>query len=557
VTAHSRNTAALAAFTMVAAVGCSSSSHGLAAAPVGVPMTSIGRACGLHPDTVPPVVTGVTLSSRSINLSHGAQQLVVTIDAKDQSADGPPSGVKEVQVEFSGPGALPDAHLALASGTPGNGIWRAIVPIPVMTRPGRWRIINVEVVDNDGNGNTYSHGYGPGYSGPTDIVLRGWGDFFTVAGSAPAPPAPKAPTFVGLIASRRSIDIRSRIQAVHVTARWAGAPAYHVTVAASTPGRTPHHPLRARLRKSADGRWRGVLVFRPGMRPGEWQLGVTAEFGPHSNPQATSGSGSPAAGQPAPTTIDVDSVRDPTPPVVSSVSVRPFGATANPGDRLTVIAHVADPQSGVRNIGIEFRAAGGGEGSELGAKLTRRGDHWIGHFRVRRCSANGHWRLYNVDAHNRAFGHLNLFGKRELRRSGLAASFTVAGGEFDDPVPTVVSATRNGDQLTLDFSEGVRNVSSASLTVYRHAASGFEFGRGPLTITAISCRRNGAPVDCTGRSGLVTSTTLTVPGAPPPIPKLPATFSFGVLANQGVVVGQLSDELGRPMTWTDQVWPPD
>ena len=109
------------------------------------------------PDTTPPQVTNISLSSSSIDVSSGPQPLTVTLTLTDDvsganpNADAlfgvvglrSPSGIQE-QILFQG-------DFSLISGTNLNGSWRATHTIPRYSEAGTWTIDFISLEDNAAN----------------------------------------------------------------------------------------------------------------------------------------------------------------------------------------------------------------------------------------------------------------------------------------------------------------------------------------------------------------------------------------------------------------------
>jgi hypothetical protein len=98
--------------------------------------------------------------------------------------------------------------------------------------------------------------------------------------------------------------------------------------------------------------------------------------------------------------------------------------------------------------------------------------------------------------------------------------------------------------ITLDFTEGVKNVTDSTLAVFARAPASTRF-QAPLSISNVVCSDGTGTVACTGNGGLVTSAVLTVPD-------VAAGQDYEVWANQGSVTSQLTDGAGNPLDWSYQ-----
>jgi hypothetical protein len=98
--------------------------------------------------------------------------------------------------------------------------------------------------------------------------------------------------------------------------------------------------------------------------------------------------------------------------------------------------------------------------------------------------------------------------------------------------------------ITLDFSEGVKNVTDSTLDVFALAPASARF-QTPLAISHIVCSDGTGTVACSGSGGLVTSAVLTVPD-------VSAGRNYQVWANPDSVTSQLTDGAGNPLDWSFQ-----
>jgi hypothetical protein len=159
-----------------------------------------------------------------------------------------------------------------------------------------------------------------------------------------------------------------------------------------------------------------------------------------------------------------------------------------------------------------------------------------------RCELSGSWRIDAVVT-DRA-GNSADYPSSKLIAAGLPGSLSVTSDPGDVVAPSVQNATASAaaHTITLDFSEGVKNVSPSTLSVFatQPALTRYEH---PLQIAAISCS-NGTPgaIGCDGSEGMVTAATLSVPS-------LVEGQSYRLWANLNAVISQLTDAAGNPVTW--------
>jgi hypothetical protein len=136
------------------------------------------------------------------------------------------------------------------------------------------------------------------------------------------------------------------------------------------------------------------------------------------------------------------------------------------------------------------------------------------------------------------------FSSKKLLAAGLPGQLPVTSHPGDSVAPSVKSATASAahHMITLDFSEGVKNVTDSTLTVYALAPVSARFHT-PLAVSGVVCSDGTGTVPCSGSGGLVTSAVLTVPD-------VTAGHDYEVWANQGSVTSQLTDAAGNPIDWS-------
>jgi hypothetical protein len=96
-------------------------------------------------------------------------------------------------------------------------------------------------------------------------------------------------------------------------------------------------------------------------------------------------------------------------------------------------------------------------------------------------------------------------------------------------------------QVILNFSEGVKHVSTSTLTVYALSPAKDRF-KSAAPVSAITCSDGIHTVNCSGAGGLATSAVLTVPS-------LASGGEYQVYANLRQVTSQLTDGNGNPTNW--------
>jgi hypothetical protein len=175
-------------------------------------------------------------------------------------------------------------------------------------------------------------------------------------------------------------------------------------------------------------------------------------------------------------------------------------------------------------------------------KKTANGD-WVGTTKVKRCVPSGKYKL-SVSTDDVA-GNGHYYSTKQLAKAGLTSTVDVTSKHGDRENPYVYSAATLDAQswLILNFSEGVANVNTTTLTVYALSPASSRY-QTPTDVTDVTCYNASSdnPVDCAGADGLVTSAVLTVPS-------LAAGKKYQIYANLNQVTDQLTDGNRNAMQW--------
>jgi hypothetical protein len=248
-------------------------------------------------------------------------------------------------------------------------------------------------------------------------------------------------------------------------------------------------------------------------------------------------------------------------PSLKSLSLSPssIDSTAGP-EQVTVTAKAADARSGVRYIDVNgsirhgingvahgaypFAAAGVGfqSSADFHVRLRKNANgDWVGTTTVRRCVPSG---TYKLDADVRdVAGNDHNYSSTQLAKAGITSTVDVTSKHGDVVAPYVYSAATYGPErkLFLNFSEGVANVNTSTLTVYPLSPASTRYTK-PATVTGITCSNGTETIDCSGSGDLVTSAYLVVSGFKP-------GKKYDVYANLNQVTPQLVDGNRNAMDW--------
>jgi hypothetical protein len=538
---------------------------GVAAAAILAPLwaaapASAASLCAPPADTVAPQITSLTLSTPSVDLNSGSRVVTITAGAIDTSGNGTASGVKAIQVELRGPRRFGESNLTLASGTAIDGVWTGTYTVPKAGPAGAWSINFVFLEDAAHNSQTYSNGTTNADS-PTDIRLQsGWDTTFTVTGTGPTPPAKVKPgPLTGFTMSPQSVNTTKAAKVVHVTATFsAPLPKHLLLFFIRTGGRGIQQPGRVLFKQTSPGHWTGKVTVHRWAGDETARPELFASYGPNVRPRGKNFSPQELTVKHFASKLTIVSGVDKTRPVLTSLTFSPPTVNTTSGAQtVTVTATASDTQSGVKRINANLYINNGSNGSAAGfypfpglgffrssnlnVKFTRSGNQWIGTVKFRECVPSGNWKI-NAFVTDRA-GNATFYSSKKLIAAELPGTLAVTSthGDVDPPSIRGAVALDYDHSIVLDFTEGVKNVSTSTLSVFDLKPTATRF-QSTTPVTSIDCYRLGTLVDCSGSGGLVTSAVLFVPA-------VKGEAKFQVYANLNSVTSQLTDGAGNPLGW--------
>jgi hypothetical protein len=529
---------------------------------------SAASLCAPPADTVPPQVTGLTVSTQTVDLNSGSRTVTITADASDTSGNGAASGVKSIFVFLRGAREFNNAKLTLASGTAASGTWTGTFTVPKTGRAGTLSVESVEAQDAAHNFQDYSM-YGKTPQSPTDVSLQaGWDTSITITGTPPAPPKRVAAgklTSFGFTPA--AVNSTAAVRKVHVTAAFSSpqpsrAGVDFVTV--SGRGRE----FDGKITHASGDQWTGTVRIPRWVGDINLRAQLFAGYPAKDAPRFRNVNADQLELRHFPTKLAVTSGVDKTPPVLKTLSFSPSSVNTTTGKQtVTVTATASDALSGVRNVNVNLninRAEEASAGASAPATgfypyagigyeqngfanfpLKLVGGNWVGTATFRECVPSGDWHV-TANLGDRA-GNNAYYSPKKLVAAGLPGSLTVTSTAGDVEPPEVRDATASGADhtITLDFTEGVKNVTTSTLSVYavKPAATRYQ---STSAVTAMTCSNGTTTVDCSGSGGLVTSAVLTVP-------TLVGGAVYQVYANLGAITSQLTDGTGNPLSWNGSV----
>jgi hypothetical protein len=564
--------------TAIAVVAVAAVTPLAAAAPAVAAAPSISRLCAPPADTVPPQLTSLTFNTTTIDLSKGVRSVTVTAHATDTAA-GVASGVADIEIDLSQSREGFGTDLNLVSGTSTDGTWKGSVRL---TRDGTWSVDELDVVDGQGNDQIYGRN-GKTLHSPTDLRLHpDWDSSVTVTGHRPAHPSHPAGKLGKLTAFRlapKAVNTTHHAKTVKVTATFSGhrpsfvdllldsegsgvefntasfSKAKGASIAAATrgfarvaSGKTASAAFFfkvARLKRTSHDHWVGHVKI------GRWLGHLVADpnlftvFDASGTPRFKAFDSDRLKALHFTHSLKITSGVDSTKPALTELSVTPTSVDTTSGSQLvTVTATATDKQSGVAFAQAQLVSPQGQEarGSSQTFRLTRQGNVWTGQAKIRECVPDGTWRVsLDLVDHAENFAH---YSSKTLLAAGLPGQLSVTSHPGDSVPPSVKGGTASaaGHMVTLDFSEGVKNVTDSTLSVFALAPASARF-QSPLAISGIVCSDGTGTVACSGSGGLVTSAVLTVPD-------VTVGHDYEVWANQDSVTSQLTDGAGNPLDWS-------
>jgi hypothetical protein len=160
---------------------------------------------------------------------------------------------------------------------------------------------------------------------------------------------------------------------------------------------------------------------------------------------------------------------------------------------------------------------------------------------VRPCVIGGDWSIL-AEVTNHVFSTAS-YQWPALARHEFSSQLPVTSipGDIESPIARDIAASGVDHTLTLRFSEGVKNVTTSTLSVFAWEPASTRFQH-TLPIDAITCAVGDTVVDCSGDAGLVRSIRLVVPA-------VTTGHRCELYANQESVTSQLTDAAGNPVEW--------
>ncbi|HVV75490.1 MAG TPA: hypothetical protein VHC43_05590 [Mycobacteriales bacterium] len=515
--------------------------------------------CAPPTDTVPPAITGVALSRRSVDLRHGPQTVTVTVQAEDKSA-GIVSGVHSIRVALYRAREEKDIHLALTSGTSADGTWRGLFRFSRHDMSGTWHLRLFQIRDAAGNEIFYIRNVGAAPDQPYDPRLHpDWASTVTVSGT-PGKAWLHSGHPVALTMTPRAINTTKRAGAIHVRTRISGpTPRVVQFQVGAVDLHTGHFVGRIHLTRRGKV-WSGSFPVPRWVGTGRRQVMVIARYHPNVRPRDRFSYPSKLIAHGLNPTLKIVSGRETSTPTLTNFTFMPTSVDTTTQSRLVNVTADTQSQSGPAAIYVRFaygttkpvpiRAGPApslpprahaltndvGTSNEPFVRLVPDGTSWSGSLTIPGCVTNGVWKA-GVYIQDQAGRHRD-YDDAALRNAGLPDTLNVTSNEVDTDAPGVssVSADATTHTISVSFSPGVFNIAPAALTVYRSTPAGPQY-ESPLSIAGISCRTADVAIACNGSAGAVSTAVLQVPS-------VVAGETYEVWANLNQVIPPISDAEG-------------
>lgn len=469
------------------------------------------------PDNGDPVVTGLELSPRSVEVTRRARTVRITVTAEDTGGPGPATGVAAVSAHL-GDGRSRSTTLHQVS----TGRWEGRFRLVPGLAPGGMQPVSVSLVDrSDGGGVlvTSEKLAADGFSPEVEVRDRSGGD-------------DRRPVLTALSLSRSSVDSRSGERTVQVRARarddLAGVGGVRVVVE-----RVGDLRLRLASGSRTDGVWTGRLVVGQWIGSGPARLLVVRVFDRGRNRHNYRTDGLRRRGFPH--RLEVVARTDGGSPRATQVTAPPAALDVRTADAsFPVSFRVVDDASGVAEVSAILVGPDGSPSAGPPARLARvsgtpRDGIWEGTVTVSRCRATtGDWFVLAQAEDERGSWRSTTFTRQPVAvtASDRSPAFPVRGSVLGWE-PT---------RLRVDFAEDVVGVSPSS-AVLRRTTFTPAFEVETVTGTWDCHDVAGVPVDCV--AGPVRSAVATLPDQPA------AGGSYDVVLNPEHVL-DVRDLAGNP-----------
>ncbi|HEX8831457.1 MAG TPA: hypothetical protein VF705_09845, partial [Longimicrobium sp.] len=297
-------------------------------------------------DVTGPLVTGVSFSRTTLDVSAGADSFDVLVHARDSQS--PIIGIQVLFAEGVSGRTVQCADVTRVSGTDQDGVFRCRVVMRQGEANRAWQMLWVMVADGLRNNSQLEE---------AELRAGGYPRFVEVTGgSADLSP----PVLVGLSLDRDSVWTAGKADTVNLSMQLqdaSGLIGVQALVLAGGVSQSVQCGEVARTSGSSrNGTWRCPLVFPRYSANGDWTVAWVMAVDSQFNNRTVETPALAAAGYP--TTIHViDPDQDVTAPQITAFSVHPDTVHTGSADgSATVTLHVTDAQTGVTGVQVLVRS---------------------------------------------------------------------------------------------------------------------------------------------------------------------------------------------------------
>lgn len=368
-------------------------------------------------DATLPSLTFFSYRPLSVDVTKGS----ATFSATAQAVDSLP-GIFGVGVSWESPDGQTyvGGGMRLTSGTDLNGTWTATYTVPQYVQPGTWTIASLSIEDNLGNEQIYyaSELQAMGYpttlqvtsiqeTGPPSLTLFDYKPLSVNVTKAPA-------TFN---ATAQAVDSGSGVFGVGVS--WQ-----------SPDGKTyVGGGMRLTSGTNLNGTWTATYTVPLYVEPGTWTIASLSIEDNIGNEQIYYASQLQAMGYP--TTLQVASVQDTEPPVLSYFDYKPLVVdVTNGAATFSATAKASDNLSGVSAVGASWQSPNGetyvGGGMRLTSGTNLNGT-WTATYTVPQYVEAGIWTIASMSMWDNA-GNEQLYYASQLQSMGYPTTLQVIDG---------------------------------------------------------------------------------------------------------------------------------
>ncbi len=394
----------------------------------------------VDPDNGTPRLHAIAFEPSAVDVTKGARDVTVRVNATDAGGPGPASGLWTVSVKVDPPSGGPvweyDVELSRASGDE----WTGVLTVPAGAKPGEWTIGGVSLADHAGNYLEDVDAEGYDFLAPFDDVRL---DVSSDADNT-------APRATMLKLSKKSINTHGKARKVNVRVDVTddrGVAGVHV-VARSNRG-----DVAAQLTPKSATRFAGKLYFPKKSPRAKYRIEIIRVTDEAGKERAYRRKQVAALGK---RTFGVNGPADAKPPSLMSAVVKPKKIDVRRDrQKVRVRAWLRDTGTGVRSAHVSLYDAW--DVAMKRKKGNARKGLWVGTFDLDPCSVFQS-RAGTIRIHDRA-GNVSVedFGGPRVKRN-------------DNLPPDARSNSNRVDAegpVSLRFTEPVNGIHDGSITIRR------------------------------------------------------------------------------------------